>query len=213
MPLYAYIQIPGIENSESTDEAYGKKWIPIIKMDFKNSPVSGDYDDEASETAEPASVSSFSGSHSESDDEGGSPEMPAFPRREPRVMSGGELTVDKMIDATSPKLQLKCLECQQYASDKYIEGPVELHICRQTVSDKGDTASREIYMGYILENCLITSVEISASESDKLNESITLSFEKIHSCIRLDGMTWDSKGWDFITERPASPALTPTPPK
>lgn len=34
MPLYAYIKIPEIANSESLDAAYGKEWIPILSMGF-----------------------------------------------------------------------------------------------------------------------------------------------------------------------------------
>jgi type VI protein secretion system component Hcp len=34
MPFYAYIKIPGVENTESTDLYYGKAWIPIRSYDL-----------------------------------------------------------------------------------------------------------------------------------------------------------------------------------
>ncbi|MDR2674919.1 MAG: type VI secretion system tube protein Hcp [Opitutaceae bacterium] len=279
MPLYAYIKIPGIENSESTDAAYGKAWIPIRKFDLKGGTnegmktrvtamqtisrqrkerreqlreigmvdIGGLFDSEEARRAEireeraarrnqlqEIGMVDIGGLFDSEEERRAKIRKERAARRkeaadfenmdfrlnelfdvkeedgpseeEDRQSSEGRVTVEKMIDSASPKLQLMCLECGLYDSSKYITGKVEVHICRQIPGDGDGPARNEVYMAYVLENCLITSVAVDASESSKLQETVAISYEKISACIKTDKGTWDSKGWDFIEEKEVGPA-------
>ena len=238
MPLYAYLNIPGIAGAETQDEVYGKgnkEWITLSSMDFRSSTQSEDENfmrvheaaqarrekghnqrllawaekhghkltDEArksllgSAKKESLQLPKPASSHSNVQD---------LRDKRARKDAGGTLVVTKYLDATSPKLQRKCLECANYDSDQYIEGKIQLHICRHALikGDSSSKASREIYMAYILENCLITSLKFDGTESGKLTETITFTFEIIHSCIYVNN-EWDIKSWNFVTEKEAAP--------
>jgi type VI protein secretion system component Hcp len=252
MPLYAYIKIPGIQNSESTDETYGKAWIPIRKFDLKGGSNEGmnathaktwaeAFSRQRAERREELETFNVTGFGELFDPEAESEEVESevtrrakireeraarrkaatkemdlnldelFEEKEDREKSEGEISFEKMIDSASPKLQLLCLTCGLYDSTKYIKGKVEVHICRQIPGGGGgpddkEVSKNEVYMAYVLEDCLITSVAVDASESSKLQETVTISYEKISSCIKTDKGTWDSKGWDFIEEKEVGPA-------
>jgi len=127
--------------------------------------------------------------------------LEAAVRQVSRKEAGGTLTIDKIIDATSPKIQRLCLDCVNYDTDKYIEGTIELHICRHIPGvESSDVVDREIYLAYILDNCLIESVDIDASESNKLNEKIKITFEIIYSYILSPDGKLEGKGWNFVDE-------------
>lgn len=273
MPLYAYIKIPGIANSESTDSDYGTDWIPLTSIDLSNSADGGDDEfdrirkdrkqqlkraqnrklalEAKAKGIDPSEVFSrlrgksapgtlgkndtdtepdynlgqfFENVEKMADPIGDflaekAPNLSAGDaygddtmfgsRRSRDSKSGGTMTITKMLDSTSPELHKKCLQCLQYESNKYIEEPIEIHICRPLATPQGGTGST-VYMAYILEKSLITEIRFNASESTKLSETVTISFEVIHSCIR-DNMRWDSKGWDFVNEKPAA-KTNPTPP-
>nr|WP_161554904.1 type VI secretion system tube protein Hcp [Ereboglobus luteus] len=125
--------------------------------------------------------------------------------------ASGEITISKQLDATSPKLHQICMECRNFASDKYIEGKVEVHICRQIPGADGGSAVREVYMGYILRKCLMTGISITANESDYMEESITLTFERVTSCVRRPKQAaLNNVGWDYVAEDTDTPdELTP----
>jgi len=235
MPLYAYIKIPGISGSESQDADYGADWIPISRMEFSNRTSGEDteFDDLLKKTKDlkkedwekwfndMSSLNRKTLKHKEPLKP--DPGLDVHPQVEKetglaRHESGGRLTISKSLDSTSPKLQLLCLQCVNYASNKYIDGKIELHICRHIPAGKAGNAGkedRELYMAYILENCLIKSLRFDASDSSKINETITFTFEIIHSCVKSDdNSALEGKGWDFTKEAPPSSSSTPSrPPK
>lgn len=251
MPLYAYIKIPGITNSESTDETYGKEWIPLTSIDFRGTAESSDEDlGKAKESrdnrrrlerlmqgmesarSKGSKIPDFvfseikklqtclmqsileskgykkqkeqtAGSGDDGDDFNISDMDDLHDMRE----SGSSLTIRKMLDATSPALHLKCLECGQYESNEYIKDKIEIHICHVVPGACGTGkggSDREAYMAFVLENCLITQVSVDASENSKLEEVIKISFEKIHYGIKPASKNWDIKGWDFLDEKEVS---------
>lgn len=280
MPLYAYIKIPGVGNSESSDSEYGADWIPILATDLEHDANEEDIDytiksnitssvrdkrrsmkksfrriyrtltpDEEKRATELMRARATAAVHAElkpepePDDYGLSglfgeapPPAPATPPDAPppkmrsgdpfgddtcdeaedsrKSRSGGSITITKILDSTTPQLHKLCLECLQYETSKYIGSEsdgtkVEIHICRHVLDEYTSTSITEIYMGYVLENCLITSVKIDASETAKIRESVTITFEKITTSIRGTNKTWVSKGWDFVDER----EITGTDPK
>jgi type VI protein secretion system component Hcp len=224
MPLYAYIKIPGVENSESKDASYGNAWIPLISIEFAGTS-SGTNKTRPGQNAEDGYglVELFKEPKQRRQNKNvyglvelfSEPENSEPEKKEPKIkktdnLSSGGITITKMMDSTTPKLHLKCLQCSRYKSDQYIEGKVELHICRQIPGEGDGPATNEVYMAYIMEKCLITRVKVEASESLKLNETVHISFEKISSCIKT-GSTWDSKAWDFIDEKEDA-AATPSEP-
>lgn len=268
MPLYAYIKIPNIGGSESTDEAYDSDWIPLSKIELSNANQTEDkgftatlkkvkdrrskrwatrlhewaernkkkirqdsqsehlgvidleegelldfFREEVDEIASSTDIQKKTATKEPAPEEYTEEQIEqqaGLARRD----SGGDLTITKPLDPTSTKLQLLCLQCAHYNSDQYIDGPVELHICRHIITDpKKNISSSELYMAYIMENCLITSFRFDASDYGKLYETITISFEKIHASIKPDpDAAMDTKGWDFTKEDPASSPRVPTKP-
>lgn len=268
--LYAFIKIPGVENSESGDAYYGAAWIPLTEMELASQATDSDAafdeakkqrgrikkkerlarkieqakakltalkqefvvihekkskskDKETDESALWKTEQAIDDLNDEFDILGlrglfGEPDpviidAKILKKEDDPEPSGGTLTIHKTIDSTSPKLQELCLECSNYSSDKYLDSsgdaPVELHICRQ-IPGEGAEATYEAYIAYIFKSCLITEIRVTASESSKLDEQLTLSFEKIYSCVHSDGK-WITKGWDFIEEQPDDNATPDTP--
>ncbi|MDF9826552.1 type VI protein secretion system component Hcp [Ereboglobus sp. PH5-5] len=224
MPIYAYIKIPGIQNSESTDEKYGKEWIPIRSFKFKTEASVEDEttnrqsgeDDAPSETGAgvPRQTSDskkrFNHIKNRLERWARGERSPAM--RESAAEADGEITVDKWLDATSPKLHNLCQECSKFATDQYIKGMVEVHICRQIQSEEGDKASREAYLGYVLENCRISSLSVTASTSSNMVETFTIKFEMVTSCIRQPKQNlWQNLKWNFLSEDTDSASKLSTP--
>ena len=116
-----------------------------------------------------------------------------------RDESIGTITLTKFLDSTTTKLHQLCLECVNYDPDQYIDGRVEVHICRSVegTDDKINQAGSQIYMAYMLENCLLTSIKFDASDSTSLTEELTISFETILVYMIHEGK-WETKGWDFV---------------
>jgi len=225
MPLYAYLKIPGIENSESRDELYGSKWIPIQSIEGL-SHQTADLNDTVLEKfvhlrkdTSKNSVERLKEIRKLRDDHGKllDYEKPGDDAKtdtgksarkgesNERLETIGTLKIIKHLDATSPPLQKLCLECFDYDPDQYIasedgDGRIELHICRQ-IPDETDPSvtSNVIYMAYMMEKCLITGINFDASEQSKITETITISFEIIYSYMYWEeDRKWETKGWDFV---------------
>ena len=218
MPLYAYIKIHGISGSESLDEHYKTEWIPISSINLSNSgkdDTGEDSKDKKDKKNDPKTQQAPSAADKNKPSTTAATTGTQW--RKP-AEAHGTLTVNKAIDATSPKLQKLCLDCRNLDPDKYLEDKIQIHVCRHVPNEgEGDNATViQIYQAYILENCLITNMKISGSESQKLSEEITITYETIYTFVRnvdskdsKDG--WLSMGWSYVDEKKT--AKIPDPPE
>lgn len=244
MPLYAYINIPGFSDSESSDDKYGASWIPINTLSLGGRTLQEDQtladtqkkQEEAAADARKANrektldsrQKKYTGEQMKTaraalakqrEKEAAGKEYTKDPDDDifgsdilthmlADKHSGGKITIEKMLDSNSPKLHQLCLECQQYESEEYIEGQLEIHICRHIPGQSGAESARETYMAYILKNCLLTELSFDASDN-KITETLTITFEEIHSCVKNTAGTWDTGSWNF-TDEDTTQSINPT---
>ncbi|MDR0353357.1 MAG: type VI secretion system tube protein Hcp [Opitutaceae bacterium] len=206
MPFYAYIKIPGVGQTESSDDCYGNGWIPIEKFDL-GGEQGDDYDGTEDDTGKKTDSADFTnnesgdGFSSEAEDD-----VEEQQKLEKKISAEASMSIDKMLDVSSPVLHRLCLEHLREES-ALLNGAVELHICRV-----GGDKSPELIMAYRLENCAISLVEVHASENG-LTEMVKLKFQKITCATNFEQKEWMSSGWDMVRGEKLSAGWKPAKPK
>jgi type VI secretion system secreted protein Hcp len=87
-----------------------------------------------------------------------------------------ELTLSKVLDATTPHLNFHCAKGTNL-------GKIELHLVRQDGSSNGDSKNAYAYMVYELTEAMISSVSVGGGGGQPM-ETLSLNFSK---------MTWTYK--------------------
>ncbi|OAM90619.1 type VI secretion system tube protein Hcp [Termitidicoccus mucosus] len=233
MPFYAYIKIPGVGNTESTDLYYGKDWIPVRSYDLdsggNNEGISQKKPKNLGSESDKMAWGHLSALRRRHDDEindGGVnnlfgdddstawiADLQQMEGRMTELAEGGGMTITKLMDTVTPKLHQFCMECA-HGGDRgaFLKGNVELHICREV--EKDGKPEPQLFMAYLLENCGIASVNINASDSANLSETVAISFQKITTATNFDGADWFCKSWDMVRGEEASTNWKPVrPPK
>lgn len=204
--LYAYIKIPDIGGSESTDQLYDSSWIPLKSVELEDAhthPLADDDDD-------PTFTIGISEKNKPQQQRIHDEEAKSKPRKTCDD-GAGSIEITKLIDSTSTTFHLYCVQNLK-SGGRALSGKIEIHICRHRV-EHGDSGNlyAQVYMAYIMEGCAISQIDVDASEGGKFTETITITFEKISFCIRPPGAAWNTKGWDFKSETQITGG-TPTPP-
>jgi type VI protein secretion system component Hcp len=237
MPFYAYIKIPGVENTESTDLYYGKDWVPIRSYDLSNEENEGITAKSRSAPDDGArkgnkktrsQVRDMIWRHENAEHElqfvaGGSEmfgdlfsnawqeALDVAQAEESEIAGTSTVTITKLMDTVTPKLHQFCMECA-HGEDRgaFLKGNVELHICREV--EKNGEPEPQLFMAYLLENCGIASMNINASDNANLSETVKISFQKITTSTNFDGTGWLSKSWDMVRGEEASTNWKPARP-
>ena len=232
MPFYAYIKIPEVGNTESTDLYYGKDWIPVLSYNLDSgesnegiSPKKPKDSDSKSDKMAWGHLSALRKRHDDEINDGGvsdlfgdddstawSDDLRKMEDRMTKLAEGCDMKITKLMDTVTPKLHQFYMECAHGKdSDAFLKGNVELHICRE--AEKDGEPETQLFMAYLLENCSITSVHIEVSDTN-LSETVAISFQKITTATNFDGADWFCKSWDMVRGEEASTNWKPVrPPK
>jgi type VI protein secretion system component Hcp len=223
MPFYAYIKIPGVEKTESRDLYYGNGWIPLESYELSGDPNKsitakprrGENKDQKNKKTQNQMLSMMKrrkeveyelslladgtgGVFGELESNAWQDALDEVLAEEAEIAGKSTITIDKLMDASSPKLHQFCLEYLRGGDHgTFLKGKVELHICRVVEKGNGEQTP-ELFMAYLLENCGISSVNIDASESSSLTETVEIDFQQITTATNFDGTGWISKGWDMV---------------